>query len=222
MRARFVLARRSASGGDAWHAWGVNQRPDVEALRATGDVAALSEALKHPDDVVADRAARALGDLRAAEAIPALAEVVRAGRGRGPVWALTQIDDPRLAAPLIVALGNADPTARALAAGKLADLGAREAVPALLDVLRNDRDQHVREEAARALGMLGDRAAVDPLLMALRADRGAHVREEAATALGRLGDLSAKAPLLSARRDRHVAVQRAAEGALRVLGAVEG
>lgn len=199
----------------------VQQPPDVEALRATRDVAALSEALEHPDDAVADRAARALGDLRAADAIPALARAVRERRARGSVWALTQLDDPRLVPPLITALRHDDATARALAAGKLAELGSRAAVPALLEVLRSDRDPHVREEAARALGLLGDPAAVEPLLTAMRRDRGDHVREEAAAALGRLGDPRAVAPLLSARRDRHVAVRSAAEVALRVLGAAD-
>jgi HEAT repeat protein len=197
----------------------VQPRPDVDALRAARDVAALSEALEHPDDAIADRAARALGDLRAADAIPALAHTVRERGGRGSVWALTQLDDPRLVPPLIVALRDADATARALAAGKLAQLGSRTAVPALLDVLRDDPDAHVREEAARALGLLGDRAAVDPLLTALRSDRGDHVREEAAAALGRLGDPRAVSHLLSARRDRHVAVRSAAELALGALGA---
>jgi HEAT repeat protein len=199
----------------------VQQRPDVEALRATRDVAALTEALEHPDDAIADRAARALGDLRAADAIPALADAVRERGGRGAVWALTQLDDPRLVPPLIVALHDPDATARALAVGKLAQLGSRTAVPALLDALRRDRDAHVREEAARALGILGDPAAVDPLLTALRRDRGDHVREEAAAALGRLGDPRAVSHLLSARRDRHVAVRLAAEVALGALGAAD-
>jgi HEAT repeat protein len=197
----------------------VQERPDVDTLRATGDVAALSEALEHPNDAVADQAARALGDLRAADAIPALADAVRDRGGRGSIWALTQLDDPRLVPPLIVALRDADATARALAAGKLAQLGSGTAVPALLDVLRGDPDAHVREEAARALGILGDPAAVDPLLRALRSDRGDHVREEAAAALGRLGDPRAVSHLLSARRDRHVAVRSAAELALGALGA---
>jgi HEAT repeat protein len=193
------------------------QGPDVDALRAARDAPRLRDALRDPDDDVADRAARALGDLRDANAIPALADAVLAWRNAGAVWALTQFDDPGLVAPLVAALRHADATARALAAGKLADLGSVDAVPPLLDVLRDDRDAHVREEAARALGLLGDPAAVDPLLTALRSDRGDHVREEAAAALGRLGDPRAVPPLTRARRDRHVMVRRAAEVALRRL-----
>lgn len=177
----------------------------------------MIRSLQDPDDGVADRAARALGDLRSSAAIAALADAVRIRRNAGAVWALTQFDDPGLIVPLIAALRHEDATTRALAAGKLADLGAVEAVAPLLDVLRDDRDAHVREEAARALGMLGDPAAVDPLLTALRSDRGDHVREEAAAALGQLGDSRAVTPLTQARSDRHVMVRRAAEIALHRL-----
>lgn len=192
-------------------------RVDVDALHGARDVPRLITSLHDPDDGVADRAARALGDLRSTDAIPALADAVRTRRSGGAVWALTQFDDPRLVEPLIAALRHPDATARALSAGKLADLAAADAVPALIAVLQDDRDAHVREEAARALGLLGDPAAVDPLLAALRSDRGAPVREEAAAALGRLGDPRAVSPLHRARRDRHVMVRRAAEVALRRL-----
>lgn len=174
-------------------------------------------ALEDPDASVADHAARALGDLRDGTTIGPLAEAVETRRNAGAVWALTQFDDPRLVAPLIAALRHPDATARALSAGKLAELAAAEAVPALLDVLRGDRDAHVREEAARALGLLGEPAAVEALMTALRRDRGAHVREEAAAALGRLGDVRAVKSLHRARSDRHVMVRRAAEVALRRL-----
>jgi HEAT repeat protein len=182
-------------------------------------VESLVRALRAADDDVRDRAARALGDLRDPHAIPALAEaVLRDGfPGRGAVWALTQFDDERLVAPLVAALSHPDATARALAAGKLAELGDPEAVPALVRVLRGDGDEHVREEAARALGRLGEVAALEPLVAALR-DPGDHVREEAAAALGALGDLRADAALRGAVDDRHVMVRRAATEALSRLG----
>ncbi|MEA2255433.1 MAG: hypothetical protein QOG35_1478 [Solirubrobacteraceae bacterium] len=184
-------------------------------------VEALVRELNAADVGVRDRAARALGDLRDPSAIPALAEAVSrdGSSGRGAVWALTQFDDERLVAPLVVALSHADATARALAAGKLAELGDPDAVPALVRVLRTDGDAHVREEAARALGRLGDAAALDPLLTALRDDPGDHVREEAAAALGALGDQRADPALRRAVHDGHVMVRRAATEALSRLGA---
>ena len=183
---------------------------------ATPDPASLERALHHPDDAVRDRAARALGDRRDPVAIPALVAAMANGRGgRGAVWALTQFDDPRLVVPLIGALTARDATTRALAAGKLAELGDRGAVPALVAAL-SDSDPHVREEVARALGRIGDPAALDPLLEALRSDSGNHVREEAATAVGALAGADGRAAdaLAAALDDRHVAVRRAAGEAL--------
>ena len=180
------------------------------------DVELLARALHHPDGAVRDRAARALGDRRDPNAIPALVAAVRDGRGgRGAVWALTQFHDPRLVAPLAGALADGDATARALAAGKLADLCDRAAVPALVAALE-DSEAHVREEVTRALGRLGDPAALEPLLHALRADPGDHVREAAATAVGTLGGADPRAvhALRAACDDRHVMVRRAAAEAL--------
>jgi HEAT repeat protein len=179
-----------------------------------------------------DRAARDLGDLRDPRAIPALTVAMEGGRGgRGVVWALTQFDDPATAVPLAAALSEPDATARAMAAGRLADLGGRDAVPALLAALADD-DDHVREEVARALGHVGDPAALGLLLAALRDDPGPHVREEAATAVGTLAaahgaedapaaDAAAadvEAALVDALGDRHVAVRRAAAEALARMG----
>ena len=202
------------SAGAAPHA------PRDGDARAGAEVDTLARDLEDRDPAVRDRAARALGDLRDAGAIPALVAALADGRvGRGAVWALTQFTDRRLVAPLVGALSLPDATARALAAGKLAELGDRAAVPALVATLA-DEDEHVREEAARALGCLGDRGALEPLLRALQDDHGAHVREEAAAALGALGaaDERCVEALLAARHDRHVMVRRAAAEALAALG----
>ena len=188
--------------------------------RGGAEVEILARDLEDRDPAMRDRAARALGDLRDARAIPALIAALADGRvGRGAVWALTQFTDPRLVAPLVGALSLPDATARALAAGKLAELGDRAAVRGLIATLA-DEDEHVREEAARALGRLGDPAALEPLLGALRDDRGDHVREEAAGALGALGadDERCVEALRAAQEDRHVMVRRAAAEALAALG----
>jgi len=184
------------------------------------DLDALIRTLADGGPEARDRAARALGDRRDPRAIPALTVAMEGGRGgRGVVWALTQFDDPATAAPLAAALSEPDATARALAAGRLADIGDRHAVPALLAALA-DADAHVREEAARALGRVGDPAALGALVAALHDDPGPHVREEAATAVGALAgaDADAAAALVDALGDRHVAVRRAAAEALARMG----
>ncbi len=183
------------------------------------DLDALIRTLADGGPEARDRAARTLGDRRDPRAIPALTVAMEGGLGgRGVVWALTQFDDPAMAAPLAAALSVPDATARAMAAGRLADIGDRDAVPALLAALA-DEDDHVREEVARALGRVGDPAALGALLAALH-DPGPHVREEAATAVGALAgeDADAAAALVDALGDRHVAVRRAAAEALARMG----
>lgn len=136
---------------------------------------------------------------------------------------------------------------RAHAAYALGALGARRAIPALLDGL-DDLDHQVRIQsagalgllrareavsklvealedpvervqinAATALGLIGDRAAGPPLIRAL-AGSDPQVRERAAEALGRLRDPAARPALQRlADEDESAAVRQAAHGALRQL-----
>lgn len=190
--------------------------------------AALLQRLGDPDAATRERAARALGELREPAAVDAVvAAALREPDRLGLVWALTQFSDARVVPPLVRALRAPQETVRALAAGKLGDVGQASAgravtldaaVGPLVATLRSEPAAPVREQVARALGLTGDAAAVDPLLAALRHDRGPHVREAAAEALGRLGDPRAATALAIARDDRHIAVRRAAQAGLARLG----
>jgi hypothetical protein len=71
-------------------------------------------------------------------------------------------------------------------ARELGRLGDARAVPALMDVLREDRDADVRQAAAWALGAIGDPRARGYLERAAVYDRKPKVRDEAAQALRRL------------------------------------
>jgi HEAT repeat protein len=102
-------------------------------------VAALIDALDHPSADVHSRAAEALGDMRAREAVPALIERF-------------QRDLPGIE--------------RANAIKALARIGDRTAVPALIAALSHP-SEWVTEEACRALATLGDHRAVEPLLRVL-------------------------------------------------------
>ena len=187
-----------------------------------------SSRLADPDAGARERAARALGELREPAALDAVvAAALREPDRLGLVWALTQFTDARVVPPLVRALRAPQETVRALAAGKLGDVGEASAgravtlaaaVAPLVAALRSERSEAVREQVARALGLAGDPAAVDPLLDALQHDRGPHVREAAAEGLGRLGDARAATALAIARDDRHIAVRRAAQAALARLG----
>jgi HEAT repeat protein len=73
------------------------------------------------------------------------------------------------------------------AAEALGKAGNREAVPDLVNALRNDSHWVVRFTSALALGEIGDVAALEPLTEALR-DQNDSVREYTLKALGSLGD----------------------------------
>jgi len=70
---------------------------------------------------------------------------------------------------LIKELKNPDWEIRAEAARKLGDLRSRRAVPALIEMARNERVYFARNEAMRALGRIKDVRAVPALIEALNA-----------------------------------------------------
>jgi HEAT repeat protein len=113
-----------------------------------------------------------------------------------------------LAGPAWVARRNA-----AWALGALKD---SEAVPALIDALK-DSDAGVREQVAWALGAIGDRRAVDALVAAL-GDAAANVRRQAAWALGAIGDHRAVPGLTKALKDQDTGVRKQAAWALGAIG----
>ena len=78
-----------------------------------------------------------------------------------------------------------DALARSHAAESLGNLGAPQAVPALITAL-SDPYRLTRSYAARALGKLGDAQAIDPLLKIMQTDDFFGARAEAAEALGKL------------------------------------
>jgi HEAT repeat protein len=145
---------------DADFAWGhAGVVRLLGALAAHTDVLApLRQALRHEKEQARRAAAVALGNLRAAAAVPDLVESLR---------------DP-----------GADVRREAAAAlGKVRD---RAAVAGLTRSLCDD-EEAVRARAAEALGLIGDgtKDAIEGLLSALK-DDSPRVRREAASALGRL------------------------------------
>jgi len=82
------------------------------------------------------------------------------------------------------ALGDDAPRVRSAAALALADVGAHEALPALLVAIEDD-DAHVRQMAITALGEIGDARAAQRLARAL-GDERAEVRFQAVIAYARV------------------------------------
>jgi len=118
--------------------------------------------------------------------------------------------------PLLRSLANPVWVARRNAAWALGASDASEAVPALVDALK-DTDAGVREQVAWALGAIGDRRAVDGLIGALK-DQAAGVRKQAAWALGAIGDKRAVTALMAGLKDSDAGVRKQSAWALGAIG----
>jgi len=203
--------------------------PNIDKLEAKRDVNGLIKALAYRSD----------GDTPG-DPVPGAAAVREAA-----ARALDRLADPRGAAPLVAALGDAYPAVRRAAGAALTAIGA-PALDPLIAALRH-RESSVHDAAARLLGDLGDpRAvaplidaltdrrgpalsaawalveigapAVDPLIVALR-DPDAALADAAAQALGKIGDVRAVAPLLGALTHEQPQVCQAAASGLVQIGA---
>jgi len=157
--------------------------PNIEKMKAEGDVEGLIEALKDKDVFVRKRAAEALfmaGDLRA---VDSLAEAMMDDEGvkRVAEETLAKIALARTAKPLAKALEDKDKGVRLSAAGALGKMGYARGSELLIQAL-GDKDWSVRLSAAYALGNIGDVGAVGPLTEALK-DEAGRVREAAKEAL---------------------------------------
>jgi len=165
------------------------------ALGRLGDLRgapALARALSEPEAAVRMLAAWALGAIRSPNTVEYLSG--REGSGtrdpKPPIRAIAALalgarGDPAAVKPLRGLLGDGQPIVRRAAAWALARLGARDAAPALRELLASSPDPLVRRAAAGALGRLGDGAAL-PALLAATWDGDAALRATAAAALGLL------------------------------------
>jgi HEAT repeat protein len=164
-----------------------------DAAKAVPELAKL--AAGEGDDLVADLATQALGEIKSA-AVPTLIQLLHRG-------------SPEARVRIINALGEAGSTAAA-------------AIPDLVRA-RAGSDEEIRTAAAEALGKLGygpEAAVAIPRLIEILKDPDRHVRKHAAKGLGEIGTKSDQVipALMGAMRDRDSEVKNAASEALEVIG----
>lgn len=168
-----------------------------------------------PGDVAADRLAR-IGTVHA----KALASAIRRQDWQSrKAEGTSSFQAPGAAEPLTLALNDANPVVRRIAAWGLSEMratGAQHQVARLL----SDSVPEVRAEAARALG---DMEATDysARVAALLQDRNVAVRLEAAHALGDFQNPASRSALEGALRDSEPQVRAKAEWALRRVAEAE-
>ncbi len=193
----------------------------AESSRNARLVEVFSVALRDEDAEVRAQAARSLGSIEHAAAVPILTKTVRddasAGAREQAAWALGMIESDAAVPALKAALADDSDGVREQAAWALGMIENETAV-AELRVALADRAATVREQAAWALGMIESDAAAEGLGKALGNDDEAGVREQAAWALGMIESPSAVGSLMSAlEADTSDAVREQAAWALGMI-----
>ena len=110
-----------------------------------------------------------------------------------------------------------DKNERGWAVEALGKIGDPQAIPALLQALK-DEHMNARWKVAKALGEIGDPQAVPALLLTLK-DKDQGVRQSATGALGKIGDPQAVPALLQTLKDEDEDVRDATALALGDIGA---
>ncbi|HVF26976.1 MAG TPA: HEAT repeat domain-containing protein [Pyrinomonadaceae bacterium] len=164
--------------------------------------------LNDRDEFVRREAAYALGMTRSRVGVAPLINALESDKSPGVRGAaavsLGLIGDPTAQQPLAQSLVRRNPRSgflnritrrreeenefvRRAAAHSLGDIGSREAVPALIEILSNERAaDDVRREAARSLGRIGDAAAIPALQRAALNARDPYLSQHALEALRQL------------------------------------
>jgi len=149
---------------------------DLGMTRSRAAVAPLIETLTSDKvDEVRSAAAIALGDIRDESAVVALSEVLSAGAS----------DKKKR---------ERNPFVLRAAATALGRIGSRAGVPALVNLLSDERfPNDVRREAAQALGLIGDSTAV-PALQSASLASDPYLARAAANALRRIANTETRRP----------------------------
>jgi HEAT repeat protein len=182
-------------------------------------VPGLLRLLNHPDPILREWAAKALGAVANPAAVSGLVKLLgdRVGEVRvAAVWALEDIGDPRTAGAFLGVLDDSFAEARAGAAAGLIKVGVPAAAPGLIEAL-DDPFAEVRLYATQALSELGATTALDSIVERLE-DPNGDVRRAAVSAIGNLGGPDAVPILEQALDDHYFEVRLAAVESLGILG----
>jgi HEAT repeat protein len=199
-------------------------RPDVEKLKAKGDIAGLVRALGYDETQLQQAAAKALETTGSAAVEPLLVAV----RSKKDAFQINLIIEtlskinPHPTERLVAALQDENKSVQEVAVEALGKIGEKSAVEPLIAVLPQYGGSQKRG-VVEALGMIGDRNAMEPVILTLY-DFNALVREAAAKALLKIGDARAVDPLIRVLKDEHYGVRQAAAftlGKLEDVRAVE-
>jgi len=118
--------------------------------------------------------------------------------------ALIEIGEPAVER-LILALRDANPRVRSIAAVDLGSIKDPRAVEPLINAIMTDPERDVRWHGVDSLGKIKDTRAVEPLIqIALASRESLFVREAAIQSLGEMGDTRAIEPLKKCLKEAEV------------------
>ncbi len=203
-------------------------RPNVEHLKATGNIPRLIKALAYRGrdaSWIRKAAIEALGQLRATAAVEPLLQALEDPHGDIRILAagaLRAIGDARTVAPFIQALRDPSSAVQEQAALALEHLNDLRAVPPLLEALQTNVPQGEKRPADRAIAhaiVTLAHTQVEPLIAILR-NKKREAWEEAVIALLPLHDQRAVDPLVEVALDNEApwAIRRSALSVLEGLG----
>ncbi len=129
--------------------------------------------------------------------------------------------DKRVIPYLLESLRTGKYCSKADAAELLGVLKVKEAVPLLIEALKDKKDQYFAGMCAEALGNIGDKKAVEPLIEALK--NNPPIADDAAKSLAKIGDKRAVPALINVLKSKktYEFVKRAVASSLMRLGATE-
>jgi HEAT repeat protein len=193
----------------------------VEALGSGGSSRALDrviDALSDSNSNVRAAAVRALGESASERGVAPLLTLMRDESSTLRAQASVSLArlGPVALPKLVAALRDSKPSVRQLAAEALGEIGSREAVAPLVELIETDTSG-ARLEAITALGKIGDPAAIDPILSLHRSGSVA-VRRKTIPALARFRDKRAVEVLTAALADQNEEVRQSAAAGLGEVG----
>jgi HEAT repeat protein len=228
-----ILVRIGTPAAPSVHKALLTGHPEVRAraaqilgvLQDKGSISALLDALQGEFYTVRVQAALALGQIRDPQAISTLTQALK---DREPevraaaCIALGKFADPRTFEAISnILLTDLQIDARQAAAQALGETKRTEAIPYLMEALRDSYWWYERDQAVNhlldAIAKMGN--AVVPSLIKALSDNEGTVKKYAALLLARLPDLRALEPLSISLYDTHFDVCRASAEALAAIGA---
>lgn len=200
--------------------------PDVEKLKANGDISGLIHALEYAPDGskchsdLRREAARALGETGDARAIRPLVNRIMNDFEKevrfAAAKALCEIKDEQVITTLIGMIkdvqGADNNVVRSVIENGLEKIGY-QAVEPLIKAIKTSSIEDVRRDSIIILGGINDTRAVDTLIEAL-SDGNKDIRRTSASTLGKLMDLRAVDPLIASLADSNESVRSESAKAL--------